>query len=1530
MNVVPRRSSVFAVLLALVASLAVVMLPSSAMAAARGTISGRITALDGSGVSRGYVHLEQSDDASADGWFEWGEVRTSSDGTYSAAVPAGTYRVSVDGPGGDTHYYDGGEGTGEATAAQSVDVVAGTSTTGIDITAQVNPLSGRVVDPDGVGIGNAWIEVYQHVTDGSQTTWEWYDSLRSEANGDFVDFVEPGTYRIRFRGDNRRGYVGEFYDDVASLRSAKDVIVGDQTGADLGDVTLDRMPGIYGHVDLPGGASRTDEKVQLLDSKTGEVLRRFSGLDANGNYAFAGLEAGSYKVSFDRLSGQAFAAPQYFDGTDEADSGQAKVVDLGDGDVQTGVDAALDEGGTITGRLVDGEATPLAYCTLQAYTPDNHLVTRTGHSDDDGTFTVSGLSTGDYELRVIQDGDCDGGTQVYVGDGAKLATSGDKAVAVHVVVGQPTAMTADLVYTHGASISGTVTYPAGSTGHDHNVQVVDANGRVAGHAHVASDGTYTVTGLLPDTYRVQFDRLSGTAFAEAQFFDDQPESAGPQSASGVSVALGEHKAGIDAALVEGGHITGVLTDGNGAPLACRVQAYTADGHFVTRSAMSSGEDGSFTIGGLTTGDYRVNVVPEEWGGNGCDNGDQFWTGTGQPLSPDAGQGVTVPVTAGQGKDIGVLAYEALARISGTVTFPAGSTGHDHNVSVLDTDGNLVKKSRVNRDGTYSLSGLQPGSYRVQFDRLSGTAFAAAQFFDHVAEQDGSSASSVDLQPGEARTGIDADLQAGGVIDGTLVDSTGSPLASCTVQAYTTDDHLVTRSAWTDESGQFAVGGLASGDYSLRVLPDGEQCDAGTQYYVSADGNLASNGAPLAISVVQGAVKTVASQLVYGPSASISGTIDFPAGYEPSDYYADELVDVYDLTTGKHVSRGWVDSGTGSYSVQGLASGSYRVEFARASGTALAAAQFYNGHAESEGPGVSDAVTLTAGEHKTGVDAALAMGGAITGTALTSNDRPAFGCEVQAFTPDGSLVTRMVHADRNGHFKIGGLSTGAYRIAMNAVYDPLYLASDTGAMSESVGDAIAVHADLGGVTKLSAPLHCGLPAPIANVALPTVSGQAQVGQQLTADAGTWTPADATFTYQWLADGTAVDGATTRSYALTAADLGKAMSVRVTASAPGRPDVTAESAATGPVAKGTITNGTQPSLTGTPKVGAVLTASAGSWTPAGVTLGYQWLVDGTAVDGANGATYTPVPGDVGKTVKVRVTAVKDGYESASRDSAATTPVGKGDLSYSTSPSVTGTAMVGETLTAEPGSWTPSDATFSYQWLASGNPIAGATGKTLALTADQVGMKVSVQVTASRTGYNDKQVVSGTTSAVVAKAVVITNAVRPAVSGTPKVGVQLTASAGTWAPAGVSLAYQWFRGATAISGATARTYAPVAGDVGQALHVRVTASRTGSASLSAVSADTAAVAKGTLVGARPRISGKLKVGKVLAARRGTWQPAGVTFRYQWYRNGVKIRKATKAKYKLTRKDKRKHITVRVTGRMAGYATLSKTSVRTKAIRR
>jgi large repetitive protein len=166
--------------------------------------------------------------------------------------------------------------------------------------------------------------------------------------------------------------------------------------------------------------------------------------------------------------------------------------------------------------------------------------------------------------------------------------------------------------------------------------------------------------------------------------------------------------------------------------------------------------------------------------------------------------------------------------------------------------------------------------------------------------------------------------------------------------------------------------------------------------------------------------------------------------------------------------------------------------------------------------------------------------------------------------------------------------------------------------------------------------------------PVITGEPVVGRRLEAVAGTWPEAPA-LTRQWFRDGTPIERATGTSYTLVAADLGADVTVVETARATGRTNGTATSDAVRVVAPDALVASAPPVVTGTPKVGQVLTATSGTW-PVAPRLAYQWFRNGAAIDGATRAGYTVTAEDAARSLHVEVTATASGWSPGTAASAA----------------------------------------------------------------------------------------------------------------------------------------------------------------------------------------------------------------------------------------------------------------------------------------
>ena len=445
--------------------------------------------------------------------------------------------------------------------------------------------------------------------------------------------------------------------------------------------------------------------------------------------------------------------------------------------------------------------------------------------------------------------------------------------------------------------------------------------------------------------------------------------------------------------------------------------------------------------------------------------------------------------------------------------------------------------------------------------------------------------------------------------------------------------------------------------------------------------------------------------------------------------------------------------------------------------------------------------------------------------------------------------------------------------------------------------------------------------------PTIIGTARVGETLTADTTGIADADglttSTYGYQWVANdgGTDADisGETDASYTLVADDVGKTIKVRVIVTDDAGNETTLTSTATDEVGfavqqQTTNTPATgEPTITGTAQVGQTLivniTGIADADGLSGATFAYQWLSDDAEIGGATGSTYTLVAGDEGRTIKVRVIVTDDLGNETTLTSAATVEAAPQPDSPATGlPTISGTAQVGETLTAntsgiaDADGLTTSTSTYSYQWLGDDTDIAGATSSTYTLVAGDEGQTIKVRVTVTDDAENKTTLTSAATEAVAAAPQPDSPATgEPTIIGTAQVGEVLTAGTTGIADAdglsGATFAYQWLADDVDISGATDATYTLVAGDEGQTIKVRVTVTDDAENKTTLTSAATEAVAAApqpdSPATGEPTIIGTAQVGEMLTAETtGIADDDGLdsaVFAYQWLADDAEIGGAT-----------------------------------------
>ena len=160
---------------------------------------------------------------------------------------------------------------------------------------------------------------------------------------------------------------------------------------------------------------------------------------------------------------------------------------------------------------------------------------------------------------------------------------------------------------------------------------------------------------------------------------------------------------------------------------------------------------------------------------------------------------------------------------------------------------------------------------------------------------------------------------------------------------------------------------------------------------------------------------------------------------------------------------------------------------------------------------------------------------------------------------------------------------------------------------------------------------------------------------------------------------------------------------------------------------------PLISGDAVLGQTLTATVADWDPIPTSYSYQWLANGKPIKRATGSTYVVGTKDVGKRITVRVAGIKSGYFTEVETSTATDVVLSGFPFTSTEvPTISGDAVLGQTLTATVADWDPIPTSYSYQWLANGKPIKRATESTYVVGKKDVGKRITVRVAGIKSGY------------------------------------------------------------------------------------------------------------------------------------------------------------------------------------------------------
>jgi hypothetical protein len=485
--------------------------------------------------------------------------------------------------------------------------------------------------------------------------------------------------------------------------------------------------------------------------------------------------------------------------------------------------SALAAGGQITGRVSDPAGQPVAGLTVEATSSAN--ATYSASTDADGRYAIAGLPADGYQVAFLSVASGLSFANFYYRDpqtaslgGVVFVSAGGTTPGVDAQLGPPGHISGTVTDQQGHGLAGFVVSVRAPDTPEYAFPVTDA----AGH--------YTTGPLAAGSYTVgvESDSLSGPA-GRGYVPENYHQKLGSQTPDPVTVEMGATTAGIDVQLHAAGQISGVVTDPVGSPLVGATVAAIDGGGHAAGSGGTTGVDGAYQISNLEPGSYTVRFGPP-WAS------DYLGTDFAGPV-----------VVAASATTAGINAKLAhLGVITGTVTDSAGHPLAGIIASLAPpgfapVGGVPQHGSATDAQGRYTINLVAPGVYSVYF---SGGSYVA-QYYGGASSLD--AAATIVVSGGTTATGIDARMQQGGAITGTVTDRLGAPL-SALVQAVVPHGPLAGRTI-TEASGRYTLGNLAPGSYivsfqALQLVPLG-------QYY---NGRTSPDAADL-VTVVAGATTT---------------------------------------------------------------------------------------------------------------------------------------------------------------------------------------------------------------------------------------------------------------------------------------------------------------------------------------------------------------------------------------------------------------------------------------------------------------------------------------------------------------------------------------------------------------------------------------------------------------------------------------------------------------------------------------------------
>jgi hypothetical protein len=465
---------------------------------------------------------------------------------------------------------------------------------------------------------------------------------------------------------------------------------------------------------------------------------------------------------------------------------------------------------------------------------------------------------------------------------------------------------------------------------------------------------------------------------------------------------------VPASAQAAGGVSGTVTAVGGGALE-GISVCARDQLAFSQYCATTGAGGEYEIEIPLAGKYRVKFE------GGDDYVDRWFADA--PSEPEA-EVLSISSHLTEGVD---AELPPAGQVGGTVVDAASKAGIE-SVSVCATSEDSVIAlgcATTDAAGHYLLGGLPPDTYTVSFNPGFGPTSQdyLNEFYDDSPGL--GEAMSVEVTAGAASTAIDAELEKGALITGTVTDESDQPIEGATVCTEVAKPRPnFGPCATTGAGGSYTIHGLRSGEYRVRFFPNPFSGNLLPQYYDDQPSRkLAGTITATAPATVTGINATL------HPGGQIKGTITEADGMTPIQTARACAVEV-----GSVVSEGGgrcaQSAADGSYTISALPTGTYEVILSGGFGNPGFASERWDDQPIDE-PGTP--VAVTAGATVTGIDGALPQSGTIRGTVTAaSDDSPIQSIEVCAFRGHQE-EGRCLFTSASGNYEFTGLDAGSYAV-----------------------------------------------------------------------------------------------------------------------------------------------------------------------------------------------------------------------------------------------------------------------------------------------------------------------------------------------------------------------------------------------------------------------------------------------------------------------------------------------------------------------